>query len=114
MARRTFGHESNFNPVIEGAGDLQPSGVITEPTFSAPNFYPAVPLTFNDIATLGGGNEEYLVLSAGQFDSNSATERTYDDMTVITTTRTTPRTTHRRSAQFASQRSTRRFISPCR
>jgi hypothetical protein len=77
-----YGDESGFNPVIESAGDLGVSDVITEPEFSAPGFYPAVPLTFNDITTLGGNRSEYLVLSAGQFDSNSATERVYDAMTV--------------------------------
>jgi hypothetical protein len=79
----TYGDQSSFNPVIEAAADLDAGTVITEPTFSAPGFYPAVPFTTNDITMLSGNSEEALVLSAGQFASDAATERLYDDMTLI-------------------------------
>jgi hypothetical protein len=79
----TYGDESNFNPVIEAAADLDAGAVITEPTFSAPGFYPAVPFTTNDITTLSGDSQETLVLSAGQFASDTATERLYDELTAI-------------------------------
>ena len=76
-----YGDQPNFNPVVETAGNLGASDVITEPAFAAPGFYPAVPLVMNEIATLGGNSIQYLVASAGQFDSHTATERTYDNMT---------------------------------
>ena len=64
-------------------GSLGAAGVIAEPTFSAPGFFPALPHTFNELATLSSRSDEYLVLSVGQFESATASERTYNEITTI-------------------------------
>lgn len=86
MLSGKYGDKRNFDPVIDSPIDLNSDQdsrkAGPEPEFSAENFYPALPCQFNKIVTLGDQRKQMLVLTPGQYDSQTQTERLFDNMTV--------------------------------
>ena len=77
----TYRDETNFNPVIVAAGVAQGSVPAEEPPFVSSSFYPALPHALNTRQTIDGANQATLVVSAGQFDASTSTERLYETFT---------------------------------
>ncbi len=77
----TYSDVTNFDPVVALAYN-EYVGDTTEPSFSQPGWFPPVPYA------IGGGDRtqtgDTLVLSLGQFDSQSSTQRIFGEMALDT------------------------------
>jgi hypothetical protein len=74
--------ETNFNPVVDEAYDLNATQSFTEPTFQESNYYPATLQVPNELLNRDDSRERQFTTLTGQFNSRDIAARVYETMTV--------------------------------